>query len=118
MSHSLTAHRDERLLLGITFAKDLPSTATISSVDELVILDHATGADVTDQFRDPPGGGAAVDPTISGLVVSFWKEEAATATDQLPGRYRVRCRVIVDTGEEPIALDDFDKLIHLRIVGD
>jgi len=110
----IVAHREERRLIGIDFTQDLLETGgTVSSVDEIKILD-TDGGDITPQFR----GATPPAPTLSGNKISFWKEIAASASDQLPGRYRVRCRVIVDNAEEPIALDVNGKLVYLRIVGD
>jgi len=113
MATHLTAHRDERRLLGINFEPDLQ--APLTSVDYVTILDP-DGLDVTDEFRgDPPE-----DPTLdsTGYIVSFWKEPESASALQLPGIYRVKCKGTSTDGEEPIALGEGDRLILLKIVGD
>ena len=112
MATTVTAHRQERRLIGVNFADDLPTGATISSVDSLTVL-NAGGQDKTTEIR----GVAPGTPSIVGALVSFWKE-IASGREQAVGRYRVKLRVLLSNAEKPIALGEGNKLIYLQIVGD
>lgn len=113
MATTLTAHREERRLLGIDFTEDLPAGETIASVDYVKVYD-AAGSEKTDEVRGP----SPTAPSIAGAVVSFWKEVATSATEQPTGTYKVKCRVTLSNAEKPIALGEANKLIHLHIVED
>ena len=111
MSH-FVKHRDELRVYAIDFSPDL-GQATISSV-ALLEIRNAAGEDKTAEFRS----GVAAPTTENDAAVHFILRKAATSSEQVPGTYRVKCRVATSSSEEPIALVAQGKLVPLYVVGD
>lgn len=119
MSHILTAHRTEQVLLEIDMAEEVPEGVSgVSSA--VVIFDcgdrnpyhdcRVAGCNVvTDELLDS----SAV--LVGESIVQFTKRAATDATEQLRDFYRIECTLTLNDGETVTAQSERQRLPLLRI---
>lgn len=103
---NISKHRDQLEIYSFNFGNSLDTNETISTP---VIQVIHNGEDKTTEFEH------TIPAFIQGTQVKFWLKAAASAEQQLAGRYLVYCKVNTSLSRTLVAQDEDDNLILLKV---